>query len=338
MRTPLRRGDFSFRFNASRSRVPRFTYMGAGAKIPVLDRWLEITSKSTRYIDLTAGSNNQPYLIAQTHKIPVATNDGSYYSYCISTGLFQRTRATDCGAVLEALIQAASRPKSHLADQYKISTPEVRQFVDAWVEVIHKYFGPGDREFILACTGSALLKCCTFRAGRWLESGILTGQRTLTPPMLANAIFRSCVQRNPLRCSVEATSSHDTAGNFVKKYRKFKDATVSFDPAWPYADDTRNPYHVYHELGEILKGEATPAYIWENSVEQVLGDIKTWVGTCLRKGAREVCLWNQTTNKPSKEDLIEAMRQDFKVDVILEVEHLKRNSTEKFLDYVLRMT
>ena len=66
--------------STNNSEFPRFAYLGAGAKIDLMEEWLQFLRKlkigaSSTYIDLTAGSCNQPYTIQKQLGSRIITND-----------------------------------------------------------------------------------------------------------------------------------------------------------------------------------------------------------------------------------------------------------------------
>lgn len=96
-----------------------------------------------------------------------------------------------------------------------------------------------------------------------------------------------------------------------------------------------NPYLLYHLLGEILKQEETPLYLWDNDVEQVLDAVHMWIDNVLNRGAERMFIWNQTTNLPSREVLRDSLSAEFDVTDSLEMDHITAiGSRSSFVDHV----
>lgn len=335
----LKRHEILLRHGASWTEAPTFCYMGAGAKHRAWKEWRQLVHNATKYIDLTAGSNNQPFLLARTLGIPVATNDGSYYSYCISRGLFRRRQRTSILHSRDLLMKISEKRGGGFLTKSGLlgNDPEVKRlccFIDSWILAVKSEFSIGHREHLLACTGSAILENLTFRSMSWYP--YRAGKKLITIAEMASAIISKTIQTNGHHEPGE--SFNLPAEKFIERYEGFEGASVSFDPAWPYASNAPNPYKLYDELGHILRQRKNRAYLWPNDVDTVLADIDKWISTCLDKGAKEVFLWNQTTNTPTKSVLKRFLSKRFKTKHVLNVKHFTLNKHLEFFDYVFRMT
>lgn len=317
--------------------APKFNYMGAGAKNQMLHDWLELHSSASKYIDLTAGSNNQPIAIAGTHHIPVCTNDGSYYSHCISKGALSRNHnQTPVDQIAKLLITALNR--KYYGTFCKInpnSIPdEFMRFIDTLV-ILTKKIPSGHKEFVRACIGDAILKELSFRGSGF--SWYLRKDTSIEK--IAKLIYRIACRKN--HYSFEGESYHGHVADFIREYDGFEDATVNIDPAWPFNDGSKNPYYFYIQLGAVLKQELPdrPFPFWaDNNPREVSKEFRSWLSVCFDKKCKEVYVWNQTTNVPSRKMLIGCLKAKFKVEEVRDVIRKSTTSSKRFTDYILRVT
>ena len=320
--------------------IPRFTYLGARAKIEVMDQWLGVVKHVKVYADATAGSNNQPFMVGSTLGVPVLVNDASYYSHCIAQGLFGRRKPTNLKLFAQTLVDAAANRNpsgifttTYLPQSGTIPT-KVGAFVDALVDLVDTRFDQPHACFLKACIGVAIMTWCSFRSIQF------SGKAGLTTRAFAAHTFSRAIANNHFMTPGETT--YGDLRKFIER-APLKGASVNFDPAWPFALKRKaptNPYHFYTRVGDILRQKVQkPTLFWKDPTESkpVAHEFAEWVDTCLSRGAKEVFAWNQDSNLPSEGYLIKVLAKHFKVKKVLSVEKNRITGTRVFVDYVLRL-
>lgn len=324
--------------------APKFVYLGAGAKNRTMETWVRLVGRISRYVDITAGSCNQPYVIGSLQRVPVMVNDVSYYSYCIGVGLFRRRKETNLKAVAETVVQAEDCCREGMFTEFHddISYP-VATYVDGLIALINTTYEEADAAFLKACVGRTLLGRYTYRAMKWYKPKgcniLLPDGTEPTVEQFAKDFYRAAFNKNRFLTPGEAYWS--SAKEFIK-WADLEDATVNIDPAWPFAKRQMrrvNPYDTYVEIGSILAQRDLGKFdFWEDKEpEAILEEFLSWVQACLDKGAREVYGWNQTTNVPTKDQLFSALQARFNCEEVLTVSQPSTGHKYNFADYVHRL-
>jgi len=320
--------------------IPRFTYLGASAKIEVMDQWLGVVKHAKVYADATAGSNNQPFMVGSTLGVPVLVNDASYYSHCIAQGLFHRTKKTNLKLFAQTLVDAVHdcNPEGIFTTTYLPGSgtipTKVGSFVDGLVDLLDQRFDPPHACFLKACIGVTIMTWCSFRSIQF------SGKAGLTTKVFAAYAFNRAVANNHFHTPGEA--SYGDLRKFIET-APFKGASVNFDPAWPFALKRKaptNPYHFYTRVGDVLRQKIQkPTLFWKDpsSSKPVAHEFAGWVDICLTRGAKEVFAWNQDSNLPSEKFLVKILTRHFKVKKVLSVEKNRIIGGKVFVDYVLRL-
>lgn len=325
---------------------PGFTYLGAAAKRALMKDWIKQTKGVRGYADATAGSNNQPFVIGKTHKVPVLVNDASYYSHSIAKGLFRRKKDTNLDDLAEYLYLCKSkdlRQEGVLTSMAPAAFPEsLTTYIDGIVTHLPKVFKPGHAAFIRACVGGSIMNLCSFRSVAFSLAPVL---RQNTPKemveLFAKKVFSLAVRFNSYH--TPGTAIFGDVREFVTT-TDLTDFTVNFDPAWPFAKSRNaptNPYHFYRRVGDILHQkvhEETPFWKNPDSPKAVAKEFSGWVASCFDQGAREVYVWNQDSNLPSKKRLRKTLNKSFEVTEVMTLVKNRIIGKATFEDYVFRCT
>lgn len=331
------------RFTENKEAVPKFTYLGAAAKRPLMKKWVKIMRKATKYVDPVAGSNNQPFLIASTYGIPVLVNDGSFYSHSIASGLFHRKKETDLELLAEVLVEAKNYCRDGILTELAPANfpPKLTRYVDGLLTIVPKIFKKGDVGFVRACTGKTLMTLCSFRSVAFSLAPKLKGKNPKEQiEELAKTILRNASTANSL--FVPGKAYFGDARNFLET-ADLKGATVSFDPAWPFSKARKavyNPYNFYRKMGDVLEQkvhEEIPFWTDPDSPKAVANEFASWVGTCFDRGAKAVYAWNQNSNDPSKKRLMKRLEKEFQCKEKLSIVKNRILGNKQFEDYVLEI-
>jgi len=325
-------------------RFPRFSYLGSAAKQPLMDDWINLLKGIKKYVDPVAGSNNQPYAIGSTHNIPVLVNDGSYYSHCIACGLFHRRQKTRLSGLAGTLVKTKkNKHEGIFTTEYapKTFSKTFTTYVDGFLVLLNEGILEEHAQFARACVGKTLMNLCSFRS---VSFSLAPKLRDLKPSQqveeFASTVLRTAHTMNTYRTPGEAWFGD--ARRFLKK-ADLKGATVSFDPAWPFAKERKatNPYHFYRKIGDILHQQVhEEIQFWTNpdSSKAVANEFAGWVRLCFKRGADQVFAWNQDSNLPSKKILMKTLKKEFRVKGIMKIvmDRVTR-SGKVFEDYVLHI-
>ncbi len=332
----------NLKHSKNRGSAPRFTYLGAGAKNKCMDLWLKVLGDIDSYVDVTAGSNNQPYMIGKSKNVPIRVNDASYYSYCIGLGLFTRQTETDIQEFAQLLVDAIESPEDGVFSQYEKMNTTVANYIDGVIALINERFSSGDAGFLKACVGHAIMGRYSMRALTFFykrDVGVVLPDGT-PPTILDFAVTAYRAARRKNSCFYPNGDAFYTHAKTFIETVNLEGATVNFDPAWPFAKKGMvNPYKFYIQVGSILRRQPLPTFpFWVSEKSEAVADeFTTWVALCLQKGAREVYAWNQTTNFPTYDDLVNRLEKDFQVSNALSVQQESTGHKYDFTDYVLKI-
>lgn len=333
------------RFSKRRdTRFPRYTYLGAAAKQPLMDDWIKLLKGVTKYVDPVAGSNNQPYAIGKAHGVPVLVNDGSYYSHCIACGLFHRKKSTNLKSLAHHLVAAQEHAQEGMFTEYARSKfrKKLACYIDGLLlSLDDASIKPEHAQFARACIGKTLMTLCSFRSVNFSPTPKIKNEKSTTQVLLfAQAVMRYAYTVNDFRTPGEAWFGD--ARRFIKN-ADLEGATVSFDPAWPFASERnapQNPYHFYRQVGDVLrqrKHKEIPFWKDPDNPKAVTKEFTKWITICFDRGADQVFAWNQDSNDPSKKLLKKTLKQRFRVKEIMNIVKGRITGGKEFEDYVLHI-
>ena len=328
-------------------RVPRFAYLGAGAKVDELPRWLKFLEQFDfeRYVDLTAGSNNQPYAVSRYFQRDVIVNDVCYYSHLIAKATLERHDAVPEGTIASAIAFAKTnkKPGRFSKNEEWDCGPNgraIKLLIDGLAPITGLKFNGKDvmwaQPFILACAGSAILQKLTMR-GTGLHSikgkqadGTIATRDTVVDELWRKAhACNPCVARTGsnnvalLGTLLEALEKldampgfgttamgrHGLSGPYVKTSgaHSLTGCIVNVDYAWPY-EKNDNPYYSYLDVSDFLGSpldRKTFHYWKDETTENVLKEVLHMTKEILKRKPVRFFLWNQSTNRPAPELVLE---------------------------------
>lgn len=359
-------------------RVPRFAYLGAGAKVDELPRWLKFLEgyDFERYVDLTAGSNNQPYAISRYFSRDVVVNDVCYYSHMIAKATLERHAAVPEGIIHSVLTFASQNKKPGRFSKNKEwdvgpNGTAIKLLVDG-IATVQKLKQNGQdvteraRPFILACTGSAILKILTMRStGQHSIKGKLADGTLATVEKLLDEVWRKVQACNPVVARpgsnnvalfgtlLEALTKLDLirdgkysanfaipAAKITNKNGSLQGCVVNVDYAWPY-EKNDNPYYDYLDVSDFLGSpldRKSFTYWKDESTEQVLKEVTHMTREILKRKPVRFFLWNQSTNRPAPEVVLQHLgKEGIQVQECFRVKRISTSRKNVFDDVVLEI-
>ena len=311
---------------------PRFLYFGGGSKNRLSQAWVELNRSVIRYVDITSGCNNQAFAIGRTNGIPVTVNDISYFSHCMGVALFHRCRETDINEIGKVLVKAQKTHHTGIFCRNRSDSPsfnnqdkptlphEFTSYIDGLILLINQEFSYAHAMFMKACVGRTFLAIMSMKNLCWYsrkEEGIKFSHINQIPSseMFAREVFKAAKIKN--RFFTPGAAYCMSAIDFLGvEGLSLEDATVCIDPPWPHKirelrQISYGPF--YKEIGDILLQRETTSWPpWPmKDLKRVVNEIAYMAHLALSKGAREVYVWSQNTNLPSKEEIADQMSQHF---------------------------
>lgn len=344
-------------------RVPRFAYLGAGAKVDELPRWLKFLERYEfeKYIDLTAGSNNQPYAVHRYFSRDVIVNDVCYYSHMIAKATLERFDPVPTSTINAALAFAQANKKGGRFSKNKEwdcgpNSKSMKLFVDGLTSITSLKLNGADvmwaKPFILACAGSAILKKLTMRStGQHSIKGKQSDGTIADIGTLVDEIWRKAEDCNPC---VARPGSHNIAlfGTLLEALQKLDNVPVdrgqgslhgcivNVDYAWPY-EKNDNPYYDYLDVSDFLGSpldRKSFQYWKDESTENVLKEVTHMTRAILSRKPLRFFLWNQSTNRPAPEVVLDHFKkQGIKAEECFRVTRISTSRKSSFDDVVLEI-
>lgn len=346
-------------------RVPRFAYLGAGAKVDELPRWLKFLEGYDweKYVDLTAGSNNQPYAIHRYFQRDVIVNDVCYYSHVIARAMLMRTARVSDQVIGAALRAGTANIDAKVPGRFTRNTEwdvgpnaeRIKYFVDgvaAWATAT-KIGGniQVDAAFILACLGSAILKKLTMRStglhsikGKQ-ANGTYAAVSTITHELWRKADEANVCVSLPQNRNLALFGTLREALPRLDAHMDRKDSLygciVNVDYAWPY-EKNDNPYYDYLDVSDFLGSpldRASFQYWRDESTETVLEEVTQMTRDILARNPVRFFLWNQSTNRPAPEVVLKHLSKagGIQAQVCFEVDRITTSGKTTFKDVVLEI-
>lgn len=342
-----------------RTNNPRFLYFGGGAKNKLSEAWVELNRAVTRYVDITSGCNNQAFAIGKTSRVPVTVNDISYFSHCMGVALFHRDRETDINKIARVLVEAQKTHHTGIFCRNRSDNPsfnnedkstlphEFTSYIDGLVLLIEQKLSYPDAMFMKACIGRTFLAVMSMKNLIWYSrkgEGILLTHSYQIPSStyFAKEVFKAAKIKN--RFFTPGAAYCMPAVDFLNlEGLNLEDTTVCIDPPWPHGirelrQVNYSPF--YKEIGDILfQRETTGWSPWPmKDLKRVTNEVAYMAHLALNKGAREVYIWSQNTNLPSKEEIADQMSQHFNCEEVLSVVQPSKGFKLTFRDFVFRLT
>lgn len=340
--------------STNNSEYPRFAYLGAGAKIDLMEEWLQLLRKlkigpSSNYIDLTAGSCNQPYTIQKQLGSRIITNDAAYYSFLIGKTIIERSKASPDKFINKVLSEAlANREPGRFCafEPWKMDR-KIKLFVDGLVSKLpYNKLKPNDA-LILASLGAAILSKLTFRSsGSMLAMGKKADGTAMTIEEFSEAVYRKIVRTNHFVGSrddnLALLGSLDSAVIKLEKVlgTHWKNTVVNVDFAWPFRKGLgANPYNSYLRISKLLGAPPSDFQYWsDESEETVLEACAQMMIAILKRKPTRLFLWNQTTNAPHPDKVLSyLLKKGIDCRVCLKVDRSSISRQSTFTDIILEM-